>query len=369
MEQTAEAAFDMLIRQYVNKVLRLVYLIVKDRNLAEDITQDVFMKAYQNIGSFRKESGDSRDLRRSRLHQLTPGPQKAERTAGKGGDGMDLEQILREFKETADRTFLRPLDDTADLENRIRAGIHKRSRRNVIRTITVASLAAAALMFVIVLPQPNSGGQNHVTTAPAHDATPDDAAILQKVEEIKESLRIGLTQDKVLKRINGSPTIVDDNGDLESGADEFWNYSFFRQEGYAPKEPFYVVDEEGLRGRKTGANLFIGWKEKKLYFYSITYVQGEKNDIVFFLMRSNGTVSEETLGVQQAPSVFDLSPELKDLYFAYMKEKKDELLKGLTPIDIFKLYVHAEEEGDLHTQYALYIQDEKSRRWNSFWRM
>jgi hypothetical protein len=272
---------------------------------------------------------------------------------------MDLEQILREFKETADRTFLRPLDDTADLENRIRAGIHKRSRRNVIRTITVASLAAAALMFVIVLPQPNSGGQNHITTAPAHDATPDDAAILQKVEEIKESLRIGLTQDEVLKRINGSPTIVDDNGDLESGADEFWNYSFFRQEGYAPKEPLYVVDEEGLRGRKTGANLFIGWKEKKLYFYSITYVQGEKNDIVFFLMRSNGTVSEETLGVQQAPSVFDLSPELKDLYFAYMKEKKDELLKGLTPIDIFKLYVHAEEEGDLHTQYALYIQDEE----------
>jgi RNA polymerase sigma-70 factor, ECF subfamily len=56
LEQTAEAAFDMLIRQYVNKVLRLVYLIVKDRNLAEDITQDVFMKAYQNIGSFRKES-------------------------------------------------------------------------------------------------------------------------------------------------------------------------------------------------------------------------------------------------------------------------------------------------------------------------
>jgi hypothetical protein len=113
-----------------------------------------------------------------------------------------------------------------------------------------------------------------------------------------------------------------------------------------------------LRGRKTGANLFIGWKEKKLYYYSITYVQGEKNDIVFFLMRSNGTVSQETLGVQPPPSVFNLSPELEDLYFAYTKEKKDELLKGLTPIDIVKLYVHAKEEGDLHTQYALYIQDE-----------
>ncbi|USG65455.1 sigma-70 family RNA polymerase sigma factor [Brevibacillus ruminantium] len=56
LEKTKEAVFESLVRDYVKKVLRLVYLIVKDRSLAEDITQEVFLKAYKNLSSFRGES-------------------------------------------------------------------------------------------------------------------------------------------------------------------------------------------------------------------------------------------------------------------------------------------------------------------------
>jgi RNA polymerase sigma-70 factor (ECF subfamily) len=56
LEKTKEAVFESLVRGYVKKILRLVYLIVKDRNLAEDITQEVFLKAYKNLSSFREES-------------------------------------------------------------------------------------------------------------------------------------------------------------------------------------------------------------------------------------------------------------------------------------------------------------------------
>jgi RNA polymerase sigma-70 factor, ECF subfamily len=54
--KTKEALLDQLMREYLKKVLRLVYLMVKDRNLAEDITQEVFLLAYKNLGGFRQDS-------------------------------------------------------------------------------------------------------------------------------------------------------------------------------------------------------------------------------------------------------------------------------------------------------------------------
>nr|WP_202890367.1 sigma-70 family RNA polymerase sigma factor [Brevibacillus brevis] len=56
LTKTKEVLFDELIRHYLKKVLRLVYLMVKDRSLAEDITQEVFLLAYKNLGKFRQES-------------------------------------------------------------------------------------------------------------------------------------------------------------------------------------------------------------------------------------------------------------------------------------------------------------------------
>ncbi|UFJ43303.1 sigma-70 family RNA polymerase sigma factor [Brevibacillus humidisoli] len=44
------------MREYGTRVLRLVYLFVKDRSIAEDITQDVFVKVYRHLPEFRHES-------------------------------------------------------------------------------------------------------------------------------------------------------------------------------------------------------------------------------------------------------------------------------------------------------------------------
>jgi len=44
------------MREYGTRILRLVYLFVKDRALAEDITQDVFVKVYRHLDSFRGDS-------------------------------------------------------------------------------------------------------------------------------------------------------------------------------------------------------------------------------------------------------------------------------------------------------------------------
>jgi len=46
-------SFGMLYETYLPKIYRFVYLKVSHRGDAEDITHQVFMKAWENIGSFR----------------------------------------------------------------------------------------------------------------------------------------------------------------------------------------------------------------------------------------------------------------------------------------------------------------------------
>lgn len=45
-----------MMRTYGNDVLRTAYSYVKDRDVAEDIFQDVFIKAYYNMDKFRGDS-------------------------------------------------------------------------------------------------------------------------------------------------------------------------------------------------------------------------------------------------------------------------------------------------------------------------
>jgi RNA polymerase sigma factor (sigma-70 family) len=45
-----------LMEEYGNSVTRIAYTYVKEKSLAEDVAQDVFIKCYENLESFRSES-------------------------------------------------------------------------------------------------------------------------------------------------------------------------------------------------------------------------------------------------------------------------------------------------------------------------
>lgn len=51
------------------------------------------------------------------------------------------------------------------------------------------------------------------------------------------------------------------------------------------------------------------------------------------------------------------SKELEVLYDLFAEKKDDELLRGLSPLDVFKFYAKASESGDHDTQFALFIKD------------
>ena len=50
-----ERAFKAIIRRYKNPVAQIVYKLVKDKNQIEDLTQEVFIKAFQHLDDFDYE--------------------------------------------------------------------------------------------------------------------------------------------------------------------------------------------------------------------------------------------------------------------------------------------------------------------------
>jgi RNA polymerase sigma-70 factor (ECF subfamily) len=59
-EITSDAAsrgsFDEIMRQHQKRVYRVIFLLVKDRDAADTLTQECFLRAYQNLSQFRGES-------------------------------------------------------------------------------------------------------------------------------------------------------------------------------------------------------------------------------------------------------------------------------------------------------------------------
>ena len=51
-----EEGFEMLVRKYQNRVLNIIYSFIGQNRESEDIMQEVFMKVYHSLWSFRQRS-------------------------------------------------------------------------------------------------------------------------------------------------------------------------------------------------------------------------------------------------------------------------------------------------------------------------
>lgn len=52
-----EEAYRQVIEEYGNKLLKTCYLILKDREEAEDVVQETFIKVFKKIDTFKEKSG------------------------------------------------------------------------------------------------------------------------------------------------------------------------------------------------------------------------------------------------------------------------------------------------------------------------
>ena len=59
-----DSAFEELVSQNQDKLLRTCYLYLRDRQLAEDAVQETFLKAYRSLPTFRGDSSEKTWLMR-----------------------------------------------------------------------------------------------------------------------------------------------------------------------------------------------------------------------------------------------------------------------------------------------------------------
>lgn len=57
LKRDREEAYRQLIEEYGNRLLRTCYLILKDREEAEDVVQETFIKVFKKIDTFKEKSG------------------------------------------------------------------------------------------------------------------------------------------------------------------------------------------------------------------------------------------------------------------------------------------------------------------------
>lgn len=57
LKKGKEEAFRQIVEDYGNKLLKTCYLILRDREEAEDVVQETFTKVFRKMGTFREESG------------------------------------------------------------------------------------------------------------------------------------------------------------------------------------------------------------------------------------------------------------------------------------------------------------------------
>jgi RNA polymerase sigma-70 factor (ECF subfamily) len=122
-------AFERLYRQHVNRVFSLCARMVTDRERAEELTQDVFVRAWEKLHLFRGESSFSTWLhrltvnlvlnaRKSDGRQRTRFEENDEEAGGMDalpgvvgmplapGDLLDLEQAIERLPPGARRVFI-----------------------------------------------------------------------------------------------------------------------------------------------------------------------------------------------------------------------------------------------------------------------
>jgi RNA polymerase sigma-70 factor (ECF subfamily) len=88
-------AFERLYRQHVNRVFSLCARMVNDRGRAEELTQDVFVRAWDKLHLFRGESAFGTWLHRMTVNLVlnarkTDGRQRARYEDDEDGDGVNL---------------------------------------------------------------------------------------------------------------------------------------------------------------------------------------------------------------------------------------------------------------------------------------
>ncbi len=109
----AHEEFDDLVREHQQRIFRVVMALVRDSDLASNITQDCFIRAYEKRGSFRGEASVSTWLTRIAVNLVRDHARNRRQAFWKrlfqrpAEDSVEsAAETVRDSRSTPDRQFL-----------------------------------------------------------------------------------------------------------------------------------------------------------------------------------------------------------------------------------------------------------------------
>ena len=130
------AAYDELIRRYQRKIYQLVYNMTSNREDAEDLTQDVFVKAYSALEHFKGDSSFYTWVYRIAVNRTINYLKKRRRNAALSLDDMD-QAVERDPDYVELRSRESPVRDAtlSELQKKLNEALQTLSEKH--RTVVV----------------------------------------------------------------------------------------------------------------------------------------------------------------------------------------------------------------------------------------
>jgi RNA polymerase sigma-70 factor (ECF subfamily) len=120
--QGDDAAWELVVTTYTRKVYNLSYRYTSRRDLAEDLTQDIFIRVYQNLKSFRMEAGSLQNWILKVGRNLIIDHYRQTRRYQKTGGSDELEAIaLEDQKSPSPLRSVEQAEATKFLQDGLRA--------------------------------------------------------------------------------------------------------------------------------------------------------------------------------------------------------------------------------------------------------
>lgn len=191
-QQGDQEAFCLLAQRYERRLLALALYYLRDAHDAEDLSQEVWLKAYRAIGSFRGESGFYTWLRRIAINTFLNERRAAKGTGMSGNDANARVEMLS-------------LEDACELPDNAAVDAEQvAERRQLVGAVSraLAALTPRERLIFLLRHREEMSGEEIAAVCKVSTGTVKKS-LFRAVHKIRDRLRLGAPKPQAGKEEAG----------------------------------------------------------------------------------------------------------------------------------------------------------------------